>query len=153
MLKFGFALSMGATIPWDTKLAFAEEVERLGYDAYCNPHFLGRDVHGFDCLDTMAAIAVRTNRIKLITGVLQVPLYNPVDLARRVTTIDHMSHGRFRLGIGVGWIPREFEMQGVPFNERGKRCDESLEIMKFLSISRLVNNIIFLQKIRQTTLN
>jgi len=132
MVNIGFALSVGSTIPWATKLAFAEEVEKLGYDSFWLPHFIARDVHAFDTLDSHCAIAARTSRIKLGTGVFQIPLCQPVDLARRVVTLDHVSNGRFIFGIGTGFVPAEYEMQGVPFENRGKRADEMLEVLKKL---------------------
>jgi len=52
-----------------------------------------------------------------------------VDLARRLVTLDHLSDGRVILGAGLGWIPKEFADLGVPFEERGARMDEALDLM------------------------
>lgn len=129
MVSFGFAMPAGSTIPASVRLEFAEQVERLGYESFWLPHFISRDVDGFDALDMLVAAAARTNRINLGTDVLQVPLYHPVDLARRVVTLDHISGGRFILGVGIGFIPEEYANIGVPFQERGARMDEALDLL------------------------
>ena len=129
MVQLGFATPIGSTIPVSVRLEFAELLEKLGYESYWLPHFLSRDVDGYDALDVLSAVAGRTTKIKLGTDVLQVPLYQPVDLARRVVTLDHLSNGRFILGVGIGFIPAEFAALGVPFQERGARMEEALDIM------------------------
>ena len=129
MVAIGFALPVGSGIPAAVRWEFAEEIERLGYESFWYPHYVSRDIHGFDALDVLCAVAVRTRRILLGTCVLQAPLYHPIDLARRVVTLDHISNGRYLFGIGIGWIPREFENLGLPFKERSGRTTESLELM------------------------
>lgn len=129
MVKLGFAMPAGSTIPATVRIEFAEQLEKLGYDSFWLPHFVSRDVDGFDALGMLTAVAARTSRIDLGTDVLQVPLYHPVDLARRVVTLDHISGGRFILGVGIGFIPLEFANIGVPFKERGARMDEALELL------------------------
>lgn len=129
MVEIGFAMPLGSGIPAPVRWEFAEEIERLGYGSFWYPHYVARDIHGFDCLDILCAVAARTKRIKLGTGVLQVPLYHPIDLARRVATLDHISNGRYLFGIGIGWIPREFENLGIPFKERSGRTTEALDLM------------------------
>jgi len=82
-----------------------------------------------DPLDLLAFVAARTTRILLRTNVLILPLHNPVQLARRVATLDVLSGGRASLGIGLGWSRDEYEAMGVPFEARGERCDECLRAM------------------------
>lgn len=129
MIKLGFAMPAGSTIPASVRLEFAQEVEKLGYESFWLPHFVSRDVDGFDALDMLVAAAARTSKINLGTDVLQVPLYHPVDLARRVATLDHISGGRFILGVGIGFIPEEYANLGVPFEQRGARMDEALDLL------------------------
>ncbi|MBI4322424.1 MAG: LLM class flavin-dependent oxidoreductase [Chloroflexi bacterium] len=114
------------------QLDFAEEMENLGYGCYWHAHSVGRDFRRLDTLMMMAGIAARTNRIKLGTAVLQAVLYAPVALARILMTLDHLSNGRVILGVGTGWVPKEFANLGVPFEERGGRTDEALEILQRL---------------------
>ena len=61
---------------------------------------------------------------------LNLPWYNPVLLARRLTTLDILSKGRLRLGFGIGWSVDEYDAAGVPWKERGRRADESLMALK-----------------------
>lgn len=78
-----------------------------------------------DPLDTLTFAAAHTSTIKLGTSVLDIPYYNPVMLARRLTTIDVLSRGRLRAGLGVGWSPDEMEASGADMKVRGTRADES----------------------------
>jgi alkanesulfonate monooxygenase SsuD/methylene tetrahydromethanopterin reductase-like flavin-dependent oxidoreductase (luciferase family) len=59
--------------------------------------------HAWDPLTVLGAVASRTSRVALGTSVLDIPYYNPVVLARALTTLDHLSSGRVRVGLGVGW--------------------------------------------------
>jgi probable F420-dependent oxidoreductase len=85
-----------------------------------------------DPLIWMAAIAAVTTRLRFMTGVIILPLRNPLVLAKQVATLDAMSSGRVELGIGVGWLKEEFEALGVPFEKRGKRSDEYIAAMRAL---------------------
>ena len=85
-----------------------------------------------DPLIWMAFAAAATTRLRLMTGVIILPLRNPLVLAKQVATLDHMSGGRIELGIGVGWLREEFEALGVPFAERGRRADEYVGAMRAL---------------------
>lgn len=83
-----------------------------------------------DPLDALTFVAASTQRIALGTSVLVLPFYQPVLLARRLTTLDVLSNGRLRLGIGTGWSADEFEAVGVPIAERGARADEALALLE-----------------------
>jgi probable F420-dependent oxidoreductase len=83
-----------------------------------------------DPLETLTFVAAHTRRIALGTGVLNLPWYNPVLLARRLTTLDILSAGRLRVGFGIGWSPDEYEAAGVTWHERGKRADELIKALK-----------------------
>ena len=83
-----------------------------------------------DPLIWMAYVAAATKRIKLGTGVLILSQHNPGVVAKQVATVDAMCAGRVLLGVGVGWLREEFEVIGAPFEERGKRCDEYIEVMR-----------------------
>ena len=73
-----------------------------------------------DPIETLTFAAAHTSRIALATGVLNLPWYNPVLLARRLTTLDILSAGRLRVGFGIGWSPDEYEAAGAVWHERGK---------------------------------
>jgi probable F420-dependent oxidoreductase len=85
-----------------------------------------------DPLIWMAAMAAVTTTLRFMTGVIILPLRNPLVLAKQVATLDAMSSGRIELGIGVGWLEEEFEAVGVPFKNRGKRSDEYIAVMRKL---------------------
>jgi alkanesulfonate monooxygenase len=72
---------------------------------------------------------MRTKKIKLGTGILVLPVRNPVLLAKQLSSMDQISGGRLLLGLASGWYKREFDALGVPFNKRGNIMDQNLEIM------------------------
>jgi len=82
-----------------------------------------------DPLMTLAFLASATKRISLGTGVLNVPYRLPFQLVKQVATLQDLSAGRLRLGVGVGWYETEFQVLGVPFTERGKRTDDALALL------------------------
>jgi probable F420-dependent oxidoreductase len=83
-----------------------------------------------DPLDTLAFAAARTTRAALGTSVLNLPWYNPALLARRLASIDVLSKGRLRVGVGVGWSPDEYEAAGARFSARGRTAEEHLRALK-----------------------
>lgn len=86
--------------------------------------------HVLDPLETLTFAAAHTSRVALGTSVLDIPYYNPVMLARRVTTLDQISGGRVRLGLGLGWSKDEYDAVGASFQDRGARADEFLAVLK-----------------------
>jgi probable F420-dependent oxidoreductase len=76
--------------------------------------------------------AAHTTTLELGTGILIATQRNPVITAKAVATLDHLSGGRMRLGVGVGWLEEEFNALGVPFAARGKRLDEYIDAMRAL---------------------
>ena len=85
-----------------------------------------------DPLVWLTWVAAHTKKVRLGTGVLILPLRNPVVLAKEIATLDAMSGGRVELGIGVGWLEEEFAALGVPFERRGERTDEYIEVLRAL---------------------
>lgn len=83
-----------------------------------------------DPLDLLAWIAARTERIRLGTGILVLPEHHPLQLAKRVATIDRLSGGRAFLGVGVGWMREELEAMGVDADTRGAYTDEAIEVLR-----------------------
>jgi len=83
-----------------------------------------------DPLDTLTFVAARTKKIALGPSVLDIPYYNPVTLARRLTTIDVLSNGRLRVGLGVGWSKDEMDATGADMKQRGAMADEFLQVLK-----------------------
>jgi len=131
---------------------FAAEAETLGFDSLWVPEHivffddydsrypynesgtlrLGANPGIFDPFPTLTAAAVATTSLELGTAVLLIGERNPVITAREVATVDQLSNGRFLLGVGVGWSREEYEALGVPWERRGRRCDEYIAAMKAL---------------------
>ncbi len=89
----------------------------------------------FPMLDTVASLAFaagQTSTLKLGSGIILLAQRNPVVLAKELAGIDVLSAGRLLFGIGVGYVPREFEVIGVPYAERGARVDEHIEVIRTL---------------------
>lgn len=83
----------------------------------------------YDPYAVLGYLAAITQKVKLAVSVSIVPLHDPFHLARSVTTLDLFSKGRFMLGAGGGWLKEEFEILGRDFETRGKRFDETLDVM------------------------
>ena len=73
---------------------------------------------------TLAYLAAATSRVTLGTEVLVLPQRQPALVAKQVSTLDTLSGGRVRLGVGVGWQESEYEALGEDFRTRGKRADD-----------------------------
>ncbi len=82
-----------------------------------------------DSLSCLTFLAGCTERVRLGISVLVLPYRHPLYWARAAVTLDHLSRGRFVLGVGVGWMREEFEALQLPFEERGRVSDEQLEIL------------------------
>jgi probable F420-dependent oxidoreductase len=85
-----------------------------------------------DPLVWLAFVAAHTSTINLGTNVMIVPEHQPAVLAKSVATLDALSGGRVRLGIGVGELPEEYAAVGMEYTNRGKRMDEYMEAMRVL---------------------
>lgn len=148
-MRFGFALpQVGSAIGPEGLVSVAQRAEDLGFDSLWvldrilwpvnpkAPYPIGdgslpvKYKNVLDPLETLTFAAAHTRRIALGTSVLNLPWYNPVLLARRLTTVDVLSAGRLRVGFGIGWSPDEYEAAGVTWEERGKRADELLQALK-----------------------
>ncbi len=119
--------------------AVAETAEELGFDSvWATEHIIvgpqAVDPYGrvLDPLCTLSWIAGYTQRVGLGTSIVLVPLHHPIRLAKEVATLQALSGGRFRLGVGIGWDEDEYRFMGVDFRTRGRRADEALKLMKAL---------------------
>ncbi|ASR35032.1 LLM class F420-dependent oxidoreductase [Prauserella marina] len=83
-----------------------------------------------DPLVAAAAMGAVTNEIRFYTSVLKLGSRNPVLLARQVGSVANLTGNRFGLGLGVGWSPEEFAWCGAPYEHRGKRVDEAIEVLR-----------------------
>lgn len=86
-------------------------------------------------LDTTVALTLlarTTNTIKLGSGIIILPLRNPVVLAKELASVDVVADGRLIVGVGAGYVPEEFAAAGVPLAERGVRMDDSIAALRAL---------------------
>jgi probable F420-dependent oxidoreductase len=129
--------------PWELGITGKEQTraikraEALGYDVIAvSEHFLIpkehvelSGAHYFHAASAMAFVAGATETTRVTSCVSLLPLQNPIVQAKAFSTIDWMSGGRLTVTFGVGWLKEEFDLLGVPFNERGRIADEYLEAM------------------------
>jgi len=83
-----------------------------------------------DPIVTLAYLAGMTERIRLGVAVLNIPFMAPIVLAKQLTTLDLVSHGRLDVGLGLGWAPEEFTAAGVGFPGRGRRAEEFIDALR-----------------------
>lgn len=121
---------------------YGVRMEQLGFDSlWVWDHvLLGVDPNFpiIESLTLLTAIGTRTSKIKLGTGILVLPMRNPVILAKQLASMDLLTDGRLLMGMASGWYKREFDAVGVPFHERGKIMDENLEIITRLWTEEMV---------------
>jgi len=79
-----------------------------------------------------------TEKIGLTTGIVILPQRQTVLVAKQAAAVDVLSKGRLRLGVGIGWNPVEYEALGMNFNDRGRRSEEQIEVMRKLWTNELV---------------
>ncbi len=149
-MKLGFNLpQIGPAAGPEAMVRVAQRAEELGYDSVWvterllwpiepqTPYPASADGSlpeafktVFDPIEALTFVAGQTSRIGLGTSVLDIPYYNPVMLARRLTTLDVLSGGRLRLGMGLGWSQDEFDASGASMKQRGRRADEFISVLK-----------------------
>lgn len=133
---------------WDRLLDVAQEADAAGVDSLSvvDHVVLGGDLSDYpygafpggvdapwlEPLTTLAAIAGRTREVRLFTGVLIAPLRPPALLAKITATLDQLSLGRLDLGVGTGWLAKEYEAVGLDFRARGRLLDDALEVCRAL---------------------
>jgi probable F420-dependent oxidoreductase len=88
----------------------------------------GPDGQWLEPFTTMSVIAGMTSNVRLSTGIILAGLRRPVVFAKSLATLDVLSGGRVDLGVGVGWQKEEYDAAGLPFAERGRILDETLEL-------------------------
>jgi probable F420-dependent oxidoreductase len=115
----------------------AEAAEELGFDhvwvgetLLVPEEFGGRDTRTLDPLACLAFLAGRLERVMLGTTIVRLPLHHPVHLAKQTASLQELSRGRLLLGVGVGWSEPEFRLLGQSFEERARRTDEALRVLR-----------------------
>lgn len=133
---------------------YLQAVEGMGYDHVVlfdhvinadpssRPGWKGAYSLGDQFLEPMVTLgfaAAATRKLGLVTGVIILPQRQTVLVAKQAATLDVLSQGRVRLGIGVGWNEVEYEALGADFNTRGKRQEEQIRLLRALWTQKVVN--------------
>jgi len=148
-MKLGFALpNIGPIATAESVVKVAQRAESLGYSSLWTVERLLYPVkpqvpypatpdgslpepykHVLDPVETLAFAAAHTKKIHFGVSVLDMPYYNPVTLARRLTTLDVLSNGRLRVGFGLGWSKDEMQATNADMKTRGAMADEFLQVL------------------------
>jgi len=134
-LFFAFQVVPGTGIaldePYRDMLDSLPRAEELGYaSVFVASHHVQPDGWTPSPLVALAAAAARTERMRLGTGALLVPLYAPFKLAEDVAVLDNLSGGRAVLGVAPGYVSEEFLAHDVPRDERVERMEEALDLLQ-----------------------
>jgi probable F420-dependent oxidoreductase len=139
-----FGLNVGALDNADGIAKVAVAAEQLGYESiWTGEHVILIDPQQppspvpphspfVDTVTTLAFAAAKTERIKLGSGIILIAQRDPIVLAKELSGIDVLSKGRLLFGLGVGYVPGEFEALGIPYAERGARTSEHIEVIRTL---------------------
>jgi probable F420-dependent oxidoreductase len=144
-VKFGlFAINYATCADPDIAVRIARHAEAAGFESvWSGEHIVLPDPAppGFSMpptlpfLDTVVAltlVAAHTSTIKVASGIIVLPLHNPVILAKELASIDVVSKGRLIAGFGTGYLPQEFASAGVPMAERGARTEDYIRALRAL---------------------
>jgi probable F420-dependent oxidoreductase len=144
--KYLLVVHLGLILPNFGEAASPERIRRtavaaeeLGFDSvWATEHILvgaqAVDPYGrvFAPLVTLGWIAAFTERVALGTSIVVAPLHHPVHLAKEAATLQELSGGRLKLGLGMGWHEDEFQNLGAEFHGRGRRAEEGIRLMRAL---------------------
>jgi probable F420-dependent oxidoreductase len=148
-LKFGVQTihrrTEPANAPWlpsiDELRAFVELVDQCGFDSLWVGDHISFTTPLFDPFLQLAQAAVVSRRLTVGTAVYLLPLRHPAPVAKQVASLDHLTEGRLIFGVGVGGeFRKEFEVCGVPHNERGARLSEAIPILRDLWTGKPVSH-------------
>ena len=137
-MNFGLILTGGNPHPWQVSSARLYQglvqqavlAEDLGFDAVWTAEHHGTDEYLAAQFPVLAAMAARTERIRLGTYIVILPLYHPLQVAEEAATLDALSDGRFDLGVGQGYYVDEYAAYNIPRRQRPSRLEEGLAILR-----------------------
>jgi alkanesulfonate monooxygenase SsuD/methylene tetrahydromethanopterin reductase-like flavin-dependent oxidoreductase (luciferase family) len=147
-MKFGVMFDFRNPAQWQrpyhefyrAQVAAITRLDELGYDnVWLTEHHFVEDGYNPSVMTLAAAIASRTNRIRIGTFVLLLPFHNAVRVAEDAIAVDILSNGRFDLGVGQGYRAEEFDALAIPRSERSARLNEGIELIHRLFTEREVD--------------
>src|SRR6185437_5911826 len=135
-MKLGLQLGYWGAQPNPFAVSLAQEAERLGYDSVWTA-----EAWGSDAFTPAAWIGAHTERIRLCTGIVQISARTPSSTAMSALTLDHLTNGRFSLGLGVSGPQVVEGWYGQPFGKPLARTREYVDIVRqVLAREKLVTN-------------
>ena len=144
-MKLGlYGINLGPCADPETAASVAKAAEEAGFesvwtaehvvlpDPQVPPSPVPAQTRLLDPAVSLAYLAAHTRTLLLATGIIILPQRNPVVLAKELASLDVLSGGRLVFGIGAGYLQAEFEALGAPFEDRGERTDEYIEVIRAL---------------------
>src|SRR5487761_950191 len=114
-------------------LALVQRAEALGFDGLVKgSHYSAHPLQSVQQIPFLAQVATLAPRLRLICGLVLLPLHKPLDLAEQLATLDILSRGKLVFGCGIGYRDVEFKAFGVPRAGLGRRFEECLDAIKRL---------------------
>jgi probable F420-dependent oxidoreductase len=126
----GMSEDMGLASVWTSDTLLRPTRQPVDFGGGISIHMPPEGASQFEPLETLAFVAAKTSRIRLGTSTIGVLFQNPAALARRLATLDQLSHGRLIAGLGQGWIPEAFAVAGVSPRRRGAGFEEHVTAMR-----------------------
>ena len=113
-------------------LDYAETMEQLGFTTLCANDHLTFSRPWLDSLTALAAVLTKTRHMTLMTTVALPVVRGPIPLAKSLAALDVLSGGRLIAGVGPGSLPQDYALVGMAFEERWKRFDEAIQLLRSL---------------------
>jgi len=138
-----FGLNVGIDRP-EAIIKMLKTAEQLGYESvWTGEHLVVPEnadpaspyppqMPFMDTIATLSFAAAHTSTLKIGSGLVVLPMYNPIVLAKQLASIDVLSKGRLMVGLGIGYMKEEYDALGIPFKERGARGTEHIDVLKAL---------------------
>ena len=110
----------------------ADPTHRPGWTGYTDKHLFHEPLVLFGYLAALT-------QLELVTAVIILPQRQTALVAKQATEVDVLSGGKFRLGVGIGWNPVEYEALGMDFHTRGRVIEEQIEVLRLLWSKEIVS--------------
>ncbi|HZX56939.1 MAG TPA: LLM class flavin-dependent oxidoreductase, partial [Ilumatobacteraceae bacterium] len=144
-MKVGlYSMNFGTCSDSDTTVEIAQYAEAAGLESVWVGEHVVLPVHPpewftmpstlpfLDSIVALTLLASNTTTLKIGSGIVELPLHNPVRLAKQFASIDRISHGRLLVGVGAGYLEPEFTAMGVKLSDRAEQMDEFIAAMRAL---------------------
>jgi len=135
-MEFGVHLPLlafrGQSFSLTRLVDYAETAEQLGFTTLCANDHLIFSRPWLDSLTALAAILTKTRHMTLMTTVVLPVVRGPVQLAKSLAALDVLSGGHLIAGVGPGSLPQDYALVGIPFEERWKRFEEAIQLLRSL---------------------